>query len=98
MRSPDKPPFVPQANFYHCAAYGTPITNNLGGPDPIGCEMGQFSDSIHDFIVNLARNEMDHVTGIQYYLGMCYAALDVSSVNMELSINARTVFQKHFVS
>jgi hypothetical protein len=98
LRSPDIPPFVPQANFYHCAAYGTPITNNLGGPDPIGCEMGQFSDSIHDFIVNLARNEMDHVTGIQYYLGMCYAALDVSSVNMELSINARTVFQKHFVS
>ncbi len=60
--------------------------------------MGQFSDSIHDFIVNLARNEMDHVTGIQYYLGMCYATLDVSSVNMELCINARIVFQKHFVS
>ncbi len=59
--------------------------------------MGKFSDSIHDFIVNLARNEMDHVTGIQYYLGTCCAALDVSSVNMELSFNARMVFQKHFV-
>ncbi|KAL0025723.1 hypothetical protein WJX77_007522 [Trebouxia sp. C0004] len=25
-----------EANFYHCAAYGTPITNNNGGPDPTG--------------------------------------------------------------
>ncbi len=76
-------------------AYGTPITNNLGGPDPIGCKEGQVSDSIRDFIVNLARNEMDHVSGIQQYLGMC-----LTSVNMDLSINACTVkfflFQPHF--
>ena len=75
-----------QANFYHCAAYGTPITNNLGGPDPTGCKKGQFSDSIRDFIVNLARNEMDHVTGIQQYLGMYHTVLDFSSVNINLPI------------
>ena len=58
-----------QANFYHCGAYGTPITNNNGGPDPEGCTMGQFSDAVHNIFVELAMDEMDHVTGIQTYLG-----------------------------
>lgn len=58
-----------QANFYHCGAYGTPITNNNGGPDPEGCTMGQFSDAVHNIFVELARDEMDHVTGIQANLG-----------------------------
>ncbi len=60
-----------QANFYHCAAYGTPITNNLGGPDPTGCTMGAYSDAVHNLFVELAMEEMDHVTGIQTYLGRC---------------------------
>lgn len=60
-----------QANFYHCAAYGTPITNNLGGPDPTGCTMGAYSDAVHNLFVELAMDEMDHVTGIQTYLGRC---------------------------
>ena len=86
LRSSDMAPVVPQANFYHCAAYGTPISNNLGGPDPTGCQMGEFSESIHDFIVNLARNEMDHVTGIQHYLGMHYTAVDIGPINVELML------------
>ena len=58
-----------QANFYHCGAYGTPITNNNGGPDPIGCTMGQYSTAVHNIFVELASDEMDHVTAIQTYLG-----------------------------
>ena len=59
-----------QANFYHCGAYGTPIANNGGGPDPEGCVMGQYSDAVHNLFVELARDEQSHVTGIQSYLGM----------------------------
>ena len=61
-----------QANFYHCAVYGSPIPNNNGGPDPEGCTMGQYSDAVMNVFKELALDEMDHVQGIQTYLGACF--------------------------
>ncbi|DBA74599.1 hypothetical protein WJX79_002450 [Trebouxia sp. C0005] len=72
-----------EANFYHCAAYGTPITNNLGGPDPTGCTMGTYSSAVQNLFEELATDEMDHVTGIQTYLGSAAVAqpqIDLSAV------------------
>ena len=33
--------------------------------------MGAYSDAVHNLFVELAMEEMDHVTGIQTYLGRC---------------------------
>ena len=33
--------------------------------------MGAYSDAVHNLFVELAMDEMDHVTGIQTYLGRC---------------------------
>ena len=58
-----------QANFYHCAAYGSPISNTNGGPAPTGCTQGQYSTAVQNLFKELALDEMDHVQGIQTYLG-----------------------------
>ncbi len=59
-----------QANFYHCAAYGTPITNNNGGPDPTGCVIGNYDPATLALAVELAGDETNHVLAIQAALGM----------------------------
>lgn len=72
-----------EANFYHCAAYGSPITNNMGGPDPTGCTMGNYSTAVQNLLEELATDEMDHVAGIQSYLGTAAVAqpqIDLSAV------------------
>ena len=33
--------------------------------------MGAYSPAVHNLFVELAMDEMDHVTGIQTYLGRC---------------------------
>ncbi len=59
-----------QANFYHCAAYGTPITSNNGGPDPTGCVAGNYDPATLALAVELAGDESNHVLAIQAALGM----------------------------
>lgn len=59
-----------QANFYHCAAYGTPITSNNGGPDPTGCVAGNYDPATLALAVELAGDESNHVLAIQAGLGM----------------------------
>ena len=59
-----------QANFYHCAAYGTPITSNNGGPDPTGCVIGNYDPATLALAVELAGDETNHVLAIQAALGM----------------------------
>lgn len=60
---------VLQANFYHCAAYGTPIASNNGGPDPEGCVIGNYDDATLALAVELAGDESNHVLAIQAALG-----------------------------
>ncbi|DBB04638.1 TPA: hypothetical protein ACH3X1_012702 [Trebouxia sp. C0004] len=50
-----------EANFYHCAAYGTPITNNNGGPDPTGCVIGSYDPATLALAVEWAGDEANHV-------------------------------------
>ena len=58
-----------QANYYSCAAYGTPLSSTLGGPAPLGCVKGNYSPSVQGLYENLATNEIDHVAYIQAALG-----------------------------
>lgn len=72
-----------EANFYHCAAYGTPINNTNGGPAPTGCTKGSFSDPVQGLFEELARDEQDHVTAIQANLGAAAVAqpqIDLSAI------------------
>lgn len=41
----------------------------MGGPDPIDCHKGNFTDAVQAVYVELARDEMNHVTAIQAALG-----------------------------
>lgn len=63
-------PCYVQANFYSCGAYGTPVSNTLGGPTVLGCVKGNYSDAIQGIFENCATNELDHVAFIQNTLGI----------------------------
>ncbi|DBA72771.1 hypothetical protein WJX79_010734 [Trebouxia sp. C0005] len=69
-----------EANFYHCAAYGTPISNNNGGPDPTGCVIGNYDSATLALAVELAGDEASHVLAIQAALGS--AAIAQPAINL----------------
>ena len=76
-------PCCVQANFYSCGAYGTPVSNTLGGPTVLGCVKGNYSDAIQGIFENCATNELDHVAFIQNTLGI---ALFFKQASMWISL------------
>lgn len=88
-----------EANFYHCGAYGTPIPNNGGGPDPTGCHKGTFTDAVQAVYVELARDEMNHVTAIQAALGSAAVPapqIDLSALSAAANAAANTTLSPPF--
>ena len=73
-------PFCSQeANFYHCAAYGTPIPealwnggNNVTGVAPVGCPKrpsARLSKQALQYAVEIADDEVGHVKLLKAVLG-----------------------------
>ncbi|KAL3162575.1 hypothetical protein ABBQ38_008626 [Trebouxia sp. C0009 RCD-2024] len=61
-----------EAQFYHCAVYGTPLSEELtaGGPAPIGCQQANFTnDDVLNLVTNVAQDEMKHVAFLRNALG-----------------------------
>lgn len=61
-----------EGQFYHCAVYGTPLSEELtgGGPAPIGCQAANFTDDvIMGLAQNVANDEMNHVQFLRTALG-----------------------------
>lgn len=61
-----------EGQFYHCAVYGTPLSEQLtgGGPAPIGCQQANFTnDDVFNLVSNVAQDEMRHVAFLRKALG-----------------------------
>ncbi|KAG2501837.1 hypothetical protein HYH03_000335 [Edaphochlamys debaryana] len=61
-----------EANFYSCAAYGTPIDMNLwgsGGMPPMGCEKAKLSNKMAAVANEIAQDEIAHVKLLRAVLG-----------------------------
>lgn len=61
-----------EGQFYHCAVYGTPLSDELtgGGPAPIGCQSVNFTDDVTMGLAqNVANDEMLHVQFLRTALG-----------------------------
>ena len=53
-----------EAQFYSCAVYGQPLSDELTGygPSPIGCQQANFTnDDIYSIAMYVANNEIAHV-------------------------------------
>lgn len=61
-----------EAQFYSCAVYGQPLSDDLtgSGPQPIGCQQANFTnDDINSIAMDVANNEIAHVRFLRSALG-----------------------------
>ena len=61
-----------EAQFYSCAVYGQPLSDQLTGygPRPIGCQQANFTnDDIYSIAMDGANNEIAHVRYLRTALG-----------------------------
>ena len=61
-----------EAQFYSCAVFGQPISDELtgSGPAPIGCQAAYFTnDDLRAIAQNTAENEIAHVAFLRAALG-----------------------------
>ena len=61
-----------EAQFYSCAVYGQPLSDDLtgSGPQPIGCQQANFTnDDIYSLAMDVASNEIAHVNYLRTALG-----------------------------
>ena len=61
-----------EAQFYSCAVFGHPLSDELTGygPAPIGCQQANFTnDDINSLAMDVANNEIAHVSFLRSALG-----------------------------
>ena len=61
-----------EAQFYSCAVYGQPLSDELTGygPQPIGCQAANFTnDDLYSIAMDVANNEIAHVNYLRTALG-----------------------------
>ncbi|KAL3143542.1 hypothetical protein ABBQ38_002341 [Trebouxia sp. C0009 RCD-2024] len=61
-----------EAQFYSCAVYGEPLSDDLtgSGPQPIGCQQANFTnDDIVSIATDVAQDEIAHVKFLRTALG-----------------------------
>jgi hypothetical protein len=78
-----------EANFYHCAVFGTPIPANLSGTNPgtlTGCQQANLTDVTLSIAQELARDELNHVAYLRSALGS--AAVDQPAINIGSAFGA----------
>ena len=61
-----------EAQYYSCAVFGHPLSDELtgSGPQPIGCQQANFTnDDIYSIAMDVANNEIAHVNYLRTALG-----------------------------
>ena len=83
-----------EAQFYSCAVFGQPLSDELTGygPQPIGCQQANFTnDDINSIAMDVANNEIAHVSFLRTALGNASVQCPLVNIGRAFSDAANAV-------